>query len=58
MPTIISVMDIIIRFNTAFYDNGQLVTEKKLIIIRYYKGFFDVDITTSMILILNQSLSY
>lgn len=58
MPTIISVMDIIIRFNTAFYDNGQIVNEKKLIIIRYFKGFFIVDITTSLILILNQSLSY
>ena len=58
MPTIISVMDIIIRFNTAFYDNGQIVNEKELIIIRYLKGFFVVDITTSLILILNQSLSY
>ena len=58
MPTIISFMDIIIRFNTAFYDNGQIVNEKELIIIRYFKGYFVMDITTSLILILNQYLSY
>ena len=33
-------MDIIIRFNTAFYDNGQIVNEKELIINRYLKGYF------------------
>jgi len=53
LPTIISFMDIIIRFNTAFYDNGQIVNEKELIINRYLKGYFVMDITTSLILILN-----
>ncbi len=42
------ILDILVCFNTAFYDKGLVVTERKLIALNYLRTWFVLDFMTSI----------
>ena len=51
MPTMICLMDILIRFNTAYYEEGEMVKSRKKIILNYLFNNFLIDFMTSFVLL-------
>jgi potassium voltage-gated channel Eag-related subfamily H protein 5 len=43
IPSWAFVLDIIINFNTAFYDQGMINSSRKTIILHYIRGDFILD---------------
>ena len=41
------MMDLVLHFNTAYYDKGKLVCQRRLIAIHYLKGMLWVDLVAS-----------
>jgi hypothetical protein len=45
----IFILDVILNFFTAFEDEtGEIITNKKLIVINYMKGWFLLDVVSSV----------
>lgn len=43
IPSWVFLIDIILNFNTAFYDQGKINSNRKSIILHYFKGDFLLD---------------
>lgn len=53
-PTFMCILDVILNFNMAYYEEqGQIMQERKKIIRRYLRSYFWIDLITSFTLIFN-----
>jgi hypothetical protein len=48
--------DVILNFFSAFYDKGQIITDKKLIAKQYFSKHFFLDIYAIVLLILDSMI--
>ncbi len=53
MQVVVFLLDILFCFNTAHYEEGQLITNRKKIAIKYLRFEFWFDVVTSIALITN-----
>ena len=44
-------MDIVLRFNTAYYEDGEIIKDRKKIVYNYLFNNFLLDLITSFILL-------
>lgn len=46
--TLYYFIDIIVNFNTGFYEKNDLVIDRKLIALRYFKVWFWIDLVATI----------
>ncbi len=51
LPSLFCFVDCGLKFNTAFYEEGNVIKEKKLIILRYLKKYLLLDIISSLAIV-------
>ncbi len=54
MPTIICLIDMVLSFNTAYYEEGEMVKDRIRIVKRLVRFQFWLDLMTSLILVLQK----
>ncbi len=48
LVTLTFAADIVIQFNTGYFEHRELVTDRKLIARRYLKGWFVLDLLATL----------